>query len=121
MNTKCTTCKSGGSQEFPVPTLVRAVAAAFALFGISAVLPPAAAAAEGSQVLEGRMSQLTSTQVTIDGAFSFRFNPATAQCFDFRGSATTCDTLIGIGYAQRARLTISGDTAVRIDLLELQQ
>jgi hypothetical protein len=121
MNTKRTTRKTVGSQEFPASTLVRAVAAAFALFGISAALAHAAAAAEGSQVLEGRMSQLTGTQVTIDDTYSFRFDPATAQCFDFRGSATTCDTLIGIGYAQRARLTISGDTAVRIDLLELQQ
>jgi hypothetical protein len=33
----------------------------------------------------------------------------------------TCDTLVGIGYVDRARLTLRGSDVVRIDIVELQQ
>ena len=51
----------------------------------------------------------------------YQFNPALVQCFDFRGDALTCDTLVGIGYVDRARVTLRGTDVIRIDIVELQQ
>jgi hypothetical protein len=33
----------------------------------------------------------------------------------------TCDTLVGIGYVDRARVALLGANVVRIDIVELQQ
>ena len=33
----------------------------------------------------------------------------------------TCATLVGIGYADSARITLVGDTVVRLEVLELHQ
>lgn len=88
---------------------------------VFAMLASSAASAAGSEVLEGRLSQITHASVTVEGIATLVFRPASTQCFDPRGAALTCETLIGIGYADRARVTVRGDEVRRIDLLELQQ
>jgi hypothetical protein len=87
------------------------------LLGALAGAHPAGAA----DVIEGVLSQVTDTSVTMDSARTFRFDPATAECFDFRNDRTTCATLVAIGYADKVRLTLVGDTVQRIDILLLQQ
>lgn len=90
---------------------------------IAAVLLGAlgAHAASAADVIEGVLSQVTSTSVTMDSSRTFKFDPAMAQCFDFRNDRTTCATLVAIGYADKVRLTLVGDTVQRIDILLLQQ
>jgi hypothetical protein len=78
-------------------------------------------AAGAPDVVEGRLTQVTATFVQIDHDQTFQFDPVSAQCFDFRGDAMTCGTLVGIGYADRARVTVRGAVVQRIDILELQQ
>ena len=78
-------------------------------------------AAGAPDVVEGRLTQVTSSFVQIDHDRTYQFNPAIAQCFDFRGDALTCDTLVGIGYVDRARVTLRGANVQRIDIVELQQ
>ena len=82
-------------------------------------LHASAAAAPG--VVEGRLTQVTRTFVQVNHGQAYEFDPASARCFDFRGDAMTCDTLVGIGYADRARITLRGTVVQRIDILELQQ
>jgi hypothetical protein len=78
-------------------------------------------AAGAPGVVEGRLTQVTSTIVQVDHDKIYQFNPAIARCFDFRGDATTCETLVGIGYVDRARVTLRGTDVQRIDIIELQQ
>jgi hypothetical protein len=85
-------------------------------------LPALHAFAAGAPgVIEGRLTQITSSYIQVDHDRTYLFNPAIAQCFDFRGDATTCDTLVGIGYVDRARVTLRGSDVQRIDIIELQQ
>jgi hypothetical protein len=81
----------------------------------------ALAAGSPTGVVEGRLTQITSSSVQVDHGQSYQFNPGLAQCFDFRGDALTCDTLVGIGYVDRARVTLRGTDVLRIDIVELQQ
>ena len=71
--------------------------------------------------VEGRLTQVTTSVVQVDHDRVYQFNPAVARCFDFRGDAMTCDTLVGIGYVDRARVSLRGSEVVRIDVVELQQ
>lgn len=80
-----------------------------------------ALAAGAPSVVEGRLTQVRADFIQLDHQQTYSFNPGTAKCFDFRGDAMTCDTLVGIGYADRARVTLLGTTVQRIDVLELQQ
>jgi hypothetical protein len=80
-----------------------------------------ALAAGVPSVLEGRLTQVTSSFVQLDHARTYQFNPSVARCFDFRGDALTCDTLVGIGYVDHARVTLRGADVLRIDIIELQQ
>lgn len=80
-----------------------------------------ALAAGAPSVVEGRLTQIRTTSVQMDHNREYQFNPAVARCFDFRGDAMTCDTLVGIGYVDRARVTLSGTDVVRIDIVDLQQ
>lgn len=85
-------------------------------------LPALHAFAAGAPgVIEGRLTQITSSYIQVDHDRTYLFNPAVARCFDFRGDATTCDTLVGIGYVDRARVTLRGSDVQRIDIIELQQ
>jgi hypothetical protein len=72
-------------------------------------------------VVEGRLTRITASEVQVDHNRTYQFNPAIAQCFDFRGAALPCSTLVGIGYADRARVTLRGADVQRIDIVELQQ
>jgi hypothetical protein len=72
-------------------------------------------------VVEGRLTQVTTAHVQIDHNATYQFNPSIAQCFDFRGDAIACDTLVAIGYVDRARVTLRGTDVQRIDIVELQQ
>ena len=99
------------STASPLPTLLLALA-----------LPALHASAAGAPgVVEGRLTRVTATTVQLDHAATYQFDPVSAQCFDFRGDAMTCQTLVGIGYADRARITMRGTVVQRIDILELQQ
>lgn len=80
-----------------------------------------AAHSAGSEAYEGRLTQITATYVTVDGTRSFTFEPRTAKCFDAEGAELTCETLVGVGYADRARLTVFANAIRRIDVIELQQ
>ena len=82
---------------------------------------PHAFAAGAPGVVEGRLTQVTTTFVQVDHDQTYQFDPVSAQCFDFRGDAMTCGTLVGIGYADRVRITVRGTVVQRIDILELQQ
>ncbi len=82
---------------------------------------PSARAADPVRVVTGRITQMTQDQVTLDDMRSFKFDPDQAQCFDFRAEKTTCESLVAIGYADKARVTVVGDTVQRIDIIELQQ
>ncbi len=84
-------------------------------------LAGAGAHAAGSEAYEGRLTQITGTYVTVDGQHSFTFEPRKAKCFDPAGAELTCETLVGVGYADRARLTVIANAVRRIDVIELQQ
>jgi hypothetical protein len=71
--------------------------------------------------VEGRLTQVTTSSIQLDHDRTYQFNPAVARCFDFRGDAMSCDTLVGIGYVDRARVSLRGSDVVRIDIVELQQ
>jgi hypothetical protein len=84
---------------------------------------PSSAAPVSSPAVEGWL-RLFPTEAILNKQYHYKFDPKRAQCFTARGEQripTTCETLLGIGYADRARLTLSGDEVVRIDVLELQQ
>jgi hypothetical protein len=73
------------------------------------------------RVYEARLVQITRTDVTIEGLGTYPLDPAVLECFDFRKERTTCETLAGVGYADRARITFVSGKVRRIDILELQQ
>ena len=98
------------------------VAARFSGLLVALACPALSVLAAGAPgVVEGRLTQVTATIVQVDHDKVYQFNPAIAKCFDFRGDATTCETLVGIGYIDRARVTLRGSDVVRIDIIELQQ
>jgi hypothetical protein len=78
-------------------------------------------AAGAPSVVEGVLTQVQATFIQLDHQRTYSFDPRNAQCFDFRGDAMTCETLVDIGYADRARVTLRGTNVQRIDVLELQQ
>jgi hypothetical protein len=85
--------------------------------------PAAAPVAPTNSAVEGWV-RLLPTEAVVNHQYRYKFDPKRAQCFTARGEEripTTCETLLGIGYADRARVTLSGDQVVRIDVLELQQ
>jgi hypothetical protein len=90
---------------------------------VLAVVWPAlhALSATAPGVVEGTLTQVSTNHVQIDHDKSYQFDPVSASCFDFRGDAMTCATLVGIGYADRVRITLRGTVVQRIDILELQQ
>ena len=65
------------------------------LLALAPALNVLAAGAPG--VLEGRLTRVTASFVQLDHNQTFIFNPAVAQCFDFRGDAMPCETLVAIG------------------------
>jgi hypothetical protein len=86
-----------------------------------AALSMSVAQAQELRTVTGRLLQVTQTYATIENLKSFRFNPLIAKCYDTQGYSLTCATLLGMGYAERVRLTLSGDSVQRIDILDLQQ
>jgi hypothetical protein len=86
-----------------------------------APVAPSEAPVQGT--LEGRL-RLSRTEAVLNEVRTFKFDPEKAQCFIARGIQsfqTTCVTLVGVGYADKARVTVVGDTVVRLEILELQQ
>lgn len=77
--------------------------------------------AEPPQVFTGRLSVVSARHIEVDRTHRFPFQPGSAECFDTHGNRMTCQTLVGIGYADRARITLTGGQVRRIDLLDLQQ
>jgi hypothetical protein len=71
--------------------------------------------------IQGRIVQITSTQVIMDEGPTLKFDPVAAQCFDPRGYRLTCETLIAVGYVDEARITMTGEFVTRIDIVRLQQ
>ena len=86
----------------------------------TACMPNAVVAAEAPQVITGRLL-VTASVVEVDRTQRFIFEPTKAQCFDFRGAAMTCATLVGIGYADKAHVTVAAGTVKRIDIVKLDQ
>jgi hypothetical protein len=80
-----------------------------------------ALAAGEPSVFEGRLTRVTTSFVQVDHDRTYQFNPALVQCFDFRGDALPCATLVNIGYVDRARVTVRGADVKRIEIVELQQ
>jgi hypothetical protein len=80
-----------------------------------------ALAAGSPSVLEGRLTRVTTSFIQVDHDRTYQFNPALVQCFDFRGDALPCETLVGVGYVDRARVTVRGTDVKRIEIVELQQ
>lgn len=50
----------------------------------------------------------------------YRWNSSTV-CRDPMKNKLTCETLVQVGYANRARVVLSDDKATSIDILDLQQ
>jgi hypothetical protein len=92
-----------------------------ALALVLAAVAPVTIAAEPTHVVEGRLTQITTTLVTVDNDRTYAIDSETTECFDFRSDRTTCGTLALIGYADKARVTLVGTLVKRIDLLVLQQ
>lgn len=80
-----------------------------------------ALAAGAPAVIEGRLTRVTTNFVQVDHDRTYQFNPALAQCFDFRGDSLPCETLVNVGYVDRARITVRGADVKRIEIVELQQ
>jgi hypothetical protein len=78
-------------------------------------------AAGAPGMVEGRLTQVTTNHVQVDHDRTYQFNPAVAECFDFRGDAMACHTLVAIGYVDRARVTLRGTNVQRIEIVELHQ
>jgi hypothetical protein len=78
-------------------------------------------AADAPGVFEGRLTRVTTNFVQVDHDRTYQFNPALVQCFDFRGDALPCATLVNVGYVDRARITVRGTDVKRIEIVELQQ
>lgn len=87
----------------------------------AAHLANAADPAVAGEPVVGRLAQATDRTATIEGVGTFKFDPARAQCFDHRKVSMTCATLVAVGYADKVRVTIVGDTVTRVDIIELQQ
>lgn len=90
------------------------------LLGLPLLATPLVHSAEPTNAVQGSLF-VTATSVEIDRTQHVKFVPAEAQCFDHRGDALTCATLVGIGYVDKARVTLRGDSVVRIDIILLQQ
>lgn len=82
---------------------------------------PSTHATEAATTITGRLSVVKANLVEVDRTQRFQFQPSNAECFDHNGVRMTCQTLVGIGYADRARVTIVANQVRRIDILELQQ
>jgi hypothetical protein len=92
----------------------------------TAALSPASVLAQtGTQIVQGRLAHITSRQLTLELAHDdireFKFDLAKAKCFDFRKDPMSCQTLIGVGYANKARITLVDGVIQRVDIIELQQ
>lgn len=99
-----------------------AIAARFLAPVLALAYPALAALAAGAPgMVEGRLTQITTSHVQVEHDRTYQFNPAVAQCFDFRGDAMPCNTLVAIGYLDRARVTLLGTNVQRIEIVELQQ
>ena len=92
-----------------------------ALLAGTIVYPTIAAAANTSGIIEGRITQITGKSVIVDRVHIFKLDLSKAKCFAVGGMQITCETLVGIGYADKARVAVLADTVQRIDILELQQ
>lgn len=98
------------------------------LIGIALASPFYASAWADSEIV-GVVPKITTKFVEIDGA-SYplmrgdsqemrRSSPDVTECWSrYR---TTCGTLAGIGFIDRARVTVRNGYAVRIEVLELKQ
>lgn len=76
------------------------------------------ASAADSRTYEGEIN-IYAKHVML-GNKDYRWNSSTV-CRDPMKAKTTCETLFQIGYAQRARVVISDDKVISIDVLDLQQ
>jgi hypothetical protein len=105
------------------PRVRNSLALAISLAGWIALSSHSAIAAQPvpGQTLQGRITQITTEKVTIDGIHTFKLDPKKTQCFDHRGDKTSCATLAAVGYADSAIVTIVGDSVQRIDIKQLQQ
>lgn len=89
---------------------------------VTALWAHSASPAQSTQVVEARIVRITTTLVTLEGiGEDFKLDAKNAQCFDEYGNKLTCATLAGIGYVDKARVTIAGDVVQRIDIIDLQQ
>jgi hypothetical protein len=88
---------------------------------LAAVASPALQAAEAPGAITGRLAQITHRSVIMEDGATFQFDSITAQCFDHRSVKLTCETLVAVGYVDMARLTVTGTTVTRIDVVRLQQ
>lgn len=86
------------------------------LVAVSTLSVPAA----WGEAIEGELQKITREYVTVNGK-SFSLAYSGAQCRDETGTRLTCDTLIGVGYADRVRVTISGGVAIKVDVLKMSQ
>lgn len=65
-------------------------------------------------------SILINAKHVMIGSKDYRWNAAT-ECRDPMKARMTCETLVQVGYADRARVVVSDDTVTRIDVLVLHQ
>lgn len=76
------------------------------------------ASAAESRIHDGAI--LINAKYVMLGNKDYRWNSSTV-CRDPTKTKMTCETLVQVGYADRARVVISDDKVTSIDVLVLQQ
>jgi hypothetical protein len=89
----------------------------FYILGCLLLVSGVASAAE--QTIEGRLDYLVKKTARINGQ-SYEFNASKAKCRTPDG-AVTCGTLLGVGYADWVRATISNDEVIELEVIKLSQ
>lgn len=87
----------------------------------SAIFTASVNAAEAPALTAVRLALITNDSVVVDDGPTLLFDPIAAQCFDHMGVRMTCATLVAVGYADQANVTVSGNTVTRIDVVRMQQ
>ena len=93
-----------------------------ALLAVTAIACPISAEAAPSMLaLYGRISVLAKDHIVFNDDRTIKFVPAETLCFDAQNQKLTCETLIGVGYVDKARIVLRGGVVRAIHIIDLQQ
>lgn len=69
--------------------------------------------------IEGRLEYLNPKTARINGV-SYAFNPRLAECLT-EGHRVTCETLLGVGYADQVVAIVNNNAVTKLDVTKLSQ